>query len=728
MKRFCVVIAGTLLSCLYANSQVATKYFPQKNATEDIPELNSVRIGKVINLPYFDIKEVEKEDEETNSSSDSFRFGKGFDVTYTLSDGTWGNLEEGRLWTLSFQSGGAKSLIFVFDDFSLPNGAQLYISNKEKTVLYGPVTKETIPDNHHFLTDIIPGDAVTLFLYEPKEEEGNSKLTIKRIVHGYKSFGINGLKGHNSSLPCNIDVSNYYPDYERESDAVALALSEDGTCRSGFLVMTTDFSFKKYFMTAFHCIDKNPQNNIISEAEKETAEKWLFKFNYKEENFTGNPTTISYTYNGDYFRAAWSSTDFALLELKQNFNTSHKPTWLGWDRSGTTPSSGTCIHHPQGDVMKIALSYYPLSTSGFYWLSYWNDGLTEGGSSGSPLLDSQHRVVGQLFSGSYNSCNSSTHYDLFGMFNGSWYGGGNDTTRLSNWLDPIGTNQMTTDLNSESDLKIKRVGNNMYYIEEVPNGYDLSWSFLNPNSIYSNRLHVDTLRSNYCYIDYYVGENFSETLVASLSLNGSTVKTLSTSVLPFFRYIGTYEQEGDGGNAPIEETDFFDNNTLYVNNSGLITLKSSYFRNKYITHTGATLSNWNYDNNETITLEFSNNSFFPRTLTITGYEYLFNDSLPSNCVNFMFAIHRSNPPLRDFPFLLSYDNKTITISTGETECDGIQNDYIVEITNLETRDYRYKGLMNNNNISINTFGWKSGMYVVQISTGKEQYSQKIFVR
>ena len=56
---------------------------------------------------------------------------------------------------------------------------------------------------------------------------------------------------------------------------------------SGSLVMTTDYSFKKYFLSAFHCIDYPMSDNIISSTEKASAEKWMFKFNYKKDSSGG---------------------------------------------------------------------------------------------------------------------------------------------------------------------------------------------------------------------------------------------------------------------------------------------------------------------------------------------------------------------------------------------------------------------------------------------------------
>ena len=78
-----------------------------------------------------------------------YRFGKSFDVSYSLSDGQWHEVEGGRLWTLSFESEGAISLNFIFENMCIPEGASLYIVNQDKTVVYGPVTSEVVVPSGH---------------------------------------------------------------------------------------------------------------------------------------------------------------------------------------------------------------------------------------------------------------------------------------------------------------------------------------------------------------------------------------------------------------------------------------------------------------------------------------------------------------------------------------------------------------------------------------------------
>jgi hypothetical protein len=77
------------------------------------------------------------------------------------------------------------------------------------------------------------------------------------------------------------------------------------------------------------------------------------------------------------------------------------------DNTGATPQSAVGIHHPSGDIKKISFENQPLISTTFgscppnsHWgVTDWDLGVTEGGSSGSPLYDQNHLIIGQLHGG-----------------------------------------------------------------------------------------------------------------------------------------------------------------------------------------------------------------------------------------------------------------------------------------------------------------------------------------
>ncbi len=120
-----------------------------------------------------------------------------------------------------------------------------------------------------------------------------------------------------------------------------------------------------------------------------------------------------------------------------------------------------------------------------HWVVSWNQGVTEPGSSGSPIFDNQtHRIIGQL-SGGPSGCGNSNQKDAYGRFDASWDGGGTSTTRLRDWLDP--TNIGTMDLASTAIPSVS--GPNFFcttaqfVLNDAPPGAPVTWSVSPSTSI-----------------------------------------------------------------------------------------------------------------------------------------------------------------------------------------------------------------------------------------------------
>ena len=242
MKRLLlsIIISCSMLGMVQA--QVETHFYKQ-GETPNIRKSNRMN-ASVKEMPSFDVQSMIKEDREMAGEDVPYRFGKGFDVSYTLDDGIWEQIDSGRVWSMTFSSKDALSLNFIFHNFKLPDGATLNIVNEDNTFIYGPVTQESIPDNGIMLTDIIPGSKATILLYEPREQTGRSSLTIKKVVHGYRGINYDDILGAiGASHTCNVPAENH-PEYSKEYDAIALLMKASGTelC-SGSLLMSTDFSF-----------------------------------------------------------------------------------------------------------------------------------------------------------------------------------------------------------------------------------------------------------------------------------------------------------------------------------------------------------------------------------------------------------------------------------------------------------------------------------------------------
>jgi hypothetical protein len=157
--------------------------------------------------------------------------------------------------------------------------------------------------------------------------------------------------------------------------------------------------------------------------------------------------------SGGVLRARASASDFCLVEITGGLQggtvpAAYTPYFNGWDNSGNTPTSAVGIHHPSGDIKKISFENNPLISTTFggspansHWgVTSWDEGVTEGGSSGSPLFDQNHRIIGQLHGGA-SACGAPVLSDEYGKISYSWTPANSDSTnQLKYWLDPTQSN------------------------------------------------------------------------------------------------------------------------------------------------------------------------------------------------------------------------------------------------------------------------------------------------
>tara|TARA_Y100001970_G_C14213803_1_gene848479 strand:- start:1126 stop:2412 length:1287 start_codon:yes stop_codon:yes gene_type:complete len=194
--------------------------------------------------------------------------------------------------------------------------------------------------------------------------------------------------------------------------------------------------------------------------------------------------------------------------------TSFNGYYAGWDRSSSSPQVSAGVHHPGGAPKKINYDNNDTAYSdGWYssnthWRLSWDEGGTEGGSSGSPLFDENKLIVGQLHGGS-GECGNGTDY--YGKISTSWTGGGTSTTRLSNWLDPNGTGQTSISgtyngENGGDPAEVTLIAPNGGELLEAGGNYTITWD--------------DNFDDNIS-LKLYKGGVFSTTIVSSTQSDGS---------------------------------------------------------------------------------------------------------------------------------------------------------------------------------------------------------------
>lgn len=468
MKRY---ILSTLFAIIAFNlsSQVLTKKTDASLIDEKIKFIDKTNID-IVTMPTFDIEKLIAEDERSRILDLPFRFGYAFDVNYNMQNsGTWNEIEEGRVWSLKIVSSGAYSINLDYDKFYLPENSQLYIYNEQKSVLQGPIESASNTNDGKYSSDLVEGSSIILEYFEPYKVEKKGVISISRVIHAYRNLFSNATRDFGSSGSCNIDINcSQGNNWQDESDAVSMIIVGSTRLCSGCMINNTKQDFTPYFLTANHCVQNQNVNN------------WSFRFQYKSPTCGGGDDYSYYSYYGADLEANSTVSDFALLELDNRPSSSTGITYAGWTRSSSAASSGVGIHHPSGDVMKISISNSQptaITVSGIsLWRLQYNYGVTEGGSSGSPFFDQNHRIVGQLL-GTYKndpiSCSNQDGYALYGRFNVSWSNG------LSSFLDPNNTGAYTTntiEIPYITGASVVCTSNNTFTLNNSPSGSTILWS------------------------------------------------------------------------------------------------------------------------------------------------------------------------------------------------------------------------------------------------------------
>lgn len=407
-----------------------------KGLTGDIPTVTTGRV---------DVAQYQAQDKIDEAEGLPFRFGAPFDVDYDFAKmAAWYEFADGsRVGRMRIKSPGAFSINLIYSAYQVPEGARFFVYGADRKMVIGAFDHRNNKEHGQFATQPVKGDDIILEYFEPADVTGQGSIVISRIVHGYLdifSWDVaSQALGFGGSGSCNNNVNCPEGDpWQDEKRGVVMILLSSGTrwC-SGSLINNTRQDQTPYLLTANHCLGGQAT--------------WIFMFNYESPTCANVDGPTNMTVQGSTLLANNSTSDFALVLLDEPPPDSYYVYYNGWVREDNPSTRSTGIHHPSGDIKKISFDYDPvtstnyLSTTGTtHWrVGNWEDGTTEGGSSGSPLFDQNHRIVGQLHGG-YASCTSITA-DWYGKLYTSWSGGGSSSNRLSNWLDPDVTGAMVLD-------------------------------------------------------------------------------------------------------------------------------------------------------------------------------------------------------------------------------------------------------------------------------------------
>ncbi len=352
----------------------------------------------------------------------------------TATDGFWtyNTAADTLIWRMGFIVPDAAAISLVLNQFDIPDGAKLFVYNPTQSQILGAFTN--LNANEQGILPIRPllGDSLIIEYQEPATATYRGYFGIESIVHNRST---NTFGRSNSCSP----HANFTSDLPHEKRAVCLlytisTVTNKATYSSGCLINNT--AGKPYVYTAAHVLKST-----------EDATRTIFYFNYA---VTEQDSTIQGTQEcsiaGGVTRAWATGIDMALIELNQMPPADYQPYLAGWSRTQKPQAPLICIQHPNGDSKKMSYdNNNPVKANyggyfegqipnGWWYIARWERGVTEAGSSGSPLFDATGRIIGALSGGS-SFCNNPVA-DYFARLDTAWNHFSDHSQQLAHWLSP----------------------------------------------------------------------------------------------------------------------------------------------------------------------------------------------------------------------------------------------------------------------------------------------------
>lgn len=455
MKKVLLVLA-TFFSLALINAQISEGGKPYSLNHEIATAI------PIFAMDALDVNKLLEEDTENGKNGEIERAAVIRPVNLTLiNSGTWVELDNGdRIWRLEINAKNAEAITLHYQNFYIPDGAKLFLYNPTYSQIIGAFTEVNNHTSKQFSTEMIYGDRIILEYYEPYSQRNNGSIEVAGVSHFYKKapwqVETNDF-GDSDNCQVNINCSegaNWQDEKKGVARIYVVAGWSGGWC-TGSLVNNTNLDCAPYFLTAFHCGESSSTADFND---------WIFYFNF-EASGCSNPgsqpsfnsitgcSVLSSSNNGGS-----SSSDFLLLEFNSNVPSNYNVYYNGWNAvlQNTVTTNGVGIHHPSGDIKKISTYTASLNTTGWngsglpshyqtYWASTTNGhGVTEGGSSGSPLFNDQGQIIGTLTGGG-SYCSATGQPDYYGKTSYHWNSNGSaNNRRLDIWLDPVGNGSTTS--------------------------------------------------------------------------------------------------------------------------------------------------------------------------------------------------------------------------------------------------------------------------------------------
>lgn len=303
----------------------------------------------------------------------------------------------------------------------LEGDESLYLIDRQGRAALGPFTKQQGDDDGTWLPTML-GDTVQLALFSSRNVCPLIQVTV--VSHFFKSIFLNNSTG---ILSCNIpagDETNL--DAKNVATGVGVLIIPYGQTNQGFCTGTLLNTLSPdetppppYLISAWHCFEGATDYSGVE-----------VYWDYRSES---DSRYDLHNTRGAVLIAYNATLDAALIKLTEQVQPGpYGRAWVGWDTITLAKNDPIQVfHHPQAYSLKtsrgvVTQTSVTICQNSFCLSSYqrqievhWQEGVTEQGSSGSPLLHrgEKYRIIGMLSNGPLHSCtNSSGNNDNFGSF------------------------------------------------------------------------------------------------------------------------------------------------------------------------------------------------------------------------------------------------------------------------------------------------------------------------
>jgi V8-like Glu-specific endopeptidase len=361
-----------------------------------------------------------------------------------------GTGDGGFVWTAAVRVSGANALRLHLTGVDLAPGAALYVYNLAGQA-FGPYTGRGPLGDGVLHTNTVFGQELLLQLHAPAGRA--PRLTVAEVgVMGARfaipRYGVKGVFDASdvdaytdfasnlcsSNADCIVNAACQSSSVVNTAkDAVASILFQSGAsffiCTGGLIADTVTTSVIPFFLTANHCISSSGEASSVE--------------TYFDYATTCSSPNCTQPYNntgetvGSTIKFGSSTTDVTLLQLSSAPTTPDGvATYLGWTSTAVANTNNLALYrisHPSGSPQAYTEGVVDTSkptcrtlARGNFIYSRDTLGGTEGGSSGSPVVNGSGQIVGQLYGAcGFNvndACDAASNGTVDGAFAVSFSG------------------------------------------------------------------------------------------------------------------------------------------------------------------------------------------------------------------------------------------------------------------------------------------------------------------